>query len=57
MLTRQHRQVREDIILTAEQHTGEAPDEERLHQEITGVLTRLAREEETGTREIEPLPH
>ena len=49
--------MREDIILKALQHTGEAPDEERFRQEITGVLTRLAREEETGTREIEPEPH
>ena len=53
--------MREDIILKALQHTGEAPDEERFRQEITvshtGVQTRLAREEETGTREIEPLPH
>ena len=44
--------MREDIILKALQHTGEAPDEERFRQEITGVLTRLAREEETGTREM-----
>ena len=40
--------MREDIILKALQHTGEAPDEERFRQEITGVLTRLPVKERQG---------
>ena len=36
---------------------GEDPDEERCRQAITGALSRLTCECETGTREIEPLPH